>query len=134
VRSLVAGILLAAMLASAPMAVVRSAESSSEAVVYSAKGWRELRKVFRQFRNPVDGVVAGAFVDRISQLLDEQWTTLGELDRLTKQDRRFHDFILDNLNEAVPSDRANRIKQRADNACPAGARLLCKEISARLSP
>jgi hypothetical protein len=118
------------LVAVAPM--ISASDLSREANVYAAKSWSDVRKTYRRFGGNADGVVAGAYVDKISELLDEQWSSVNDLNRLTKHDIRFQLFVLKHLNEAVSADRANRIKHNAEQMCPSEAHALCEKISSRL--
>lgn len=107
-------------------------EASREQAVYAVRNWQDLRRVYCEFHGEVDGVVAGAFVDKVSQLLDEQWQTVSLLNQMIKANKQFNEFILANLNDAVPADRAVRIKKHAERSCPAGASNFCREVAVRL--
>lgn len=131
IRSFIAAGLM--LVANIPTFAADDSTRSREDVVYSAKDWKALYQAYKALGKNADGVVAGAFVDKVSSLLDEHWHGLAELQRFARHDRRFHQFVLNQLNEAVPADTAKRIKNRADNSCPGGASQLCKEISARLA-
>lgn len=105
---------------------------SREEQVYAVKNWEDLHKTYHRFKGKVDGVVAGAFVDKVSELLDEQWVQIPDLNRLGKRDKRFRGFVLRQLNEATSEDRAIRIKYNAEQKCPAEVLSLCTDISNRL--
>lgn len=128
-RLIVAALLLGSTVAFAADAPIRSREG----VIYSVKDWKELYHVYRSLGKKADGVVAEAFIDKISSLLDAQWDQLPQLHRLAKRDKSFLVFILRQLNEAVPADTAKRIKDHADNYCPAGVSDLCGAISKQLA-
>lgn len=130
-RALIATVLV--LIAAIPLFAADASVQSREDVVYSAKDWNELYQAYKSLRRKADGVVAGAFVDKISSLLDERWDRLAELQRIVTRDQRFHQFVINQLNEAVPADTAKRIKNSADNNCPSGASQLCKEISDRFA-
>jgi hypothetical protein len=103
--------------------------AQAEAVVSEAQNWSDLHKAFSRFGKNADGVVAGAFTDRISWLLAERWGSLNELRLLAGKDKRFAKFVLANLNEAVPADRARKIHENAKNECSPRANMeLCQKI------
>lgn len=106
---------------------------SRETVVYAAHSWRELHSAYITLGKDADGVVAGAFVDRISRLLDEHWDQLPKLASIVERDPEFRQFILNNLGDAVPAESEKRVKLLAKTTCPSSARQLCRDILFRLS-
>jgi hypothetical protein len=101
----------------------------AEEVVSGAQNWSDLHKAFIRFGKNADGVVAGAFTDKVSWLLAERWGSLNELRLLAIKDKRFEKFVLQNLNEAVPADRAKKIFENAERECSLRANVdLCQKI------
>lgn len=116
---------------------VSAAESVAQAeeVVSGAQNWSDLHKAFIRFGKNADGVVAGAFTDKVSWLLAERWGSLNELRLLADKDKRFERFVLSNLNEAVPEDRAKKIFENAKRECSLRANVdLCQKIIKSLGP
>lgn len=94
---------------------------TDDEMVLRAANWHDLYAIYKQLGRTVDGVVAGAFTDKVSELLAEQWSTVSELERITRRDKVFRKFVLANINEAVTADRASRIESNAATACPDSA-------------
>lgn len=90
---------------------------TSEQVVFDSRNWSELYSAYRQFGRKSDGVVAGAFTDKVSFLLADDWARLSDLRSIAGKDKEFMRFVTINLNEAVPADRATRIRENATNNC-----------------
>jgi hypothetical protein len=124
-------LLIASMCSSGLLAC--ASRPSNEGLVYKASNWDELHRVFVQLDRKADGVVAGAFVDKISTLLDEQWDQLHSLVTLGRRDPAFLRFVVHSLDDAVPGDMARRIRTRASHACPEDARFVCAQIESQLS-
>jgi hypothetical protein len=97
--------------------------------VSGAQSWSDLHNAFSRFGKNADGVVAGAFTDRVSWLLAERWDSLNELRLLVRKDKPFERFVLLNLNEAVPADRAKKIHDNAKQECSLPENIkLCQNI------
>lgn len=111
-----------------------SKDTSNEGVVYSAKNWQGIYSAYRRFGRKADGVVAGAFSDRIVTLLDKNWDSVSTLQHLSEKDSRFRIFVLGFLGgETVPYESAERIKEHAATRCPQNAKEFCRDISTALS-
>lgn len=124
-------IILAVMLLICGLQSVIADESVAQAeeVVSGAQNWSDLHKAFIRFGKNAYGVVAGAFTDKVSWLLAERWGSLNELRLLAIKDKRFEKFVLSNLNEAVPADRAKKIFENAERECSLRANVdLCQKI------
>jgi len=89
-----------------------------EQIVLDSKNWSDLYNAYKRIGKNADGVVAGAFTDKVSQLLADDWERLSELRSITRNDRTFLRFVTLNLNEAVPSNRAIKIRENAISKCP----------------
>jgi len=96
-------------------------------VVVDAKNWSDVYKAYQHLGKKADGVVAGAFTDKVSTLLAERWDLLDELRVLGAKDKRFMKFVMSNINEAVPSNVGKKIRENATNKCPEKEQL-CKKI------
>jgi hypothetical protein len=111
---------------------------SSLDAVQNAVDWPSLYEEYKSVGSSADGVLAGAFVERISWLLANQWKMLPVLRELTDRDPSFLEFIRYYLgSEAVPFNEGRRILRLATKACPSKreiplCRLIAKEVSSSL--
>ena len=71
-------------------------------MVLRARNWHDLYAIYKRLGRTADGVVAGAFTDKVSELLADQWSTVSDLQRIVRRDTAFRKFVLTNINEAVP--------------------------------
>lgn len=98
-------------------------------MVLRAANWHDLYAIYKRLGRTADGVVAGAFTDKVSELLADQWSTASDLERIVRRDKAFRKFVLANINEAVTADRAKRIESNAATACPDSAtQTLCDQL------
>ena len=98
-------------------------------IVVDAKNWSDVYKAYQHFGKKADGVVAGAFTDKVSTLLAERWDLLDELRVLGAKDKRFMKFVMSNINEAVPANLGKTIRENATNQCsPKEHKQLCQKI------
>lgn len=103
-------------------------------MVLRARNWHDLYTIYKRLGRTADGVVAGAFTDKVSELLAGQWPTVSDLQRIVRGDTAFRRFVLANINEAVPKDRAKRIQNNAATACPDHAtQVLCDQVLTALA-
>jgi len=112
---------------SAPTSVAQ--QVAPDQVVVDARNWTDVLKAYQQFGEKADGVVAGAFTDKVSTLLAERWDLLDELRVLVAKDKRFMEFVMSNINEAVPAHLGKTIRANATNQCfPKEHKQLCQKI------
>lgn len=122
-------IIVAPSLASLLVACAVAAPTGTrEGAVYAASDWHDIYRLFAQLDGNTDGVVAGAFVDKISMLLDEHWDQLSDLNALLSKDASFGPFLYRHLGESVPADRYKRIRQHAKADCKPELTSLCREV------
>lgn len=115
------------MFVSAP--AVQGDGITQDEMVLRTRSWQELHAVYRRLGGTADGVVAGAFTDKVSELLADRWRTVGDLQQIVRRDAAFRRFVLANINEAVPADRAKRIESNIATGCPDRAtQALCDEL------
>jgi hypothetical protein len=117
---------LAAILSFSCCAAIKT--DSPDEPVYTARNWRDVHALFVRFNGKTDGVVAEAFVDKISSLLDERWNEFPQLVSLIKKDPSFGPFIYRHLGDAVPLKRYENIKKHATKSCPSGLKPACSEL------
>jgi hypothetical protein len=102
---------------------------TADDVILESKNWSELYRAYQLYGKESDGVVAGAFTDTVSSLLAERWELLDELRQLGTKDKKFMKFIMSNINQAVPSNRATKIRDKATSQCGAKEnKALCRKI------
>jgi len=90
--------------------------------------WKSLHEVVSLSKGCEDAWLAEAYSERISTLLVDRWPLLDQLDKVTKSDPSFLPFVLGHLDEKVPADRWERIRDLATNRCPKRRVDLCAEI------
>ncbi len=105
-----------------------------ESWVYRVADWKELQVVHKDLVGRLDGVVAGAFTEKVGELFAEQWQTLDEYAKLSSRDRAFATDVMAALNEAVPREQAAQIVTNARTRCPIRHADLCKQIIDALVP
>ena len=86
----------------------------------------------KEFVGRLDGVVAGAFTDKVAELFAERWTSLNEFAKLSRIDPTFGRDAMKAINEAVTQDRAVAIRANASRHCPPGHLGLCRQLIAAL--
>jgi hypothetical protein len=98
-------------------------------IIYEANTWSDLYTAYLRLGKNADGVVAGAFTDKVSSLLADRWDLVNDLRMLSSKDKRFMNFVLKNINEAVPAGRAKKIMQNSTKECfPKETKQLCLKI------
>ena len=93
--------------------VVFAQQSSSDQIIYDANTWSDLYTAYLRLGKNADGVVAGAFTGKVSSLLADRWDLVNDLRMLSSKDKRFMNFVMKNINEAVPADRARKIMENS---------------------
>lgn len=110
-------------------ASVGMTQPAPDQVVVDTNNWSDLYKAYRHLGRKADGVVAGAFTDKVSTLLAERWDLLDELSALGHRDEQFIKFVMSNINEATPAHLGSKIRHNATNLCPSKEqRALCQKI------
>jgi hypothetical protein len=107
---------------------VEQRDVSKEGRIAATHSWTEVYDVYRQLQPNIDGVVAGAFSERIASLLANEWERLGDLHAITVRDPDFKDFVLRNLDDAISRDDAEKILNKAKGSCAVLLSSLCTEI------
>jgi hypothetical protein len=90
--------------------------------------WKSLHEVVSLSKGCEDVWLAEAYSERVSTLLADRWPLLDQLDKVTKSDPPFLEFVLGHLDEKVPVERWERIRDFATNRCPKRHEDLCAEI------
>jgi len=108
-----------------------SGVSPDEPIVRSTS-WGELRSVHKGLVGRLDGVVAGAFTDKVAELFAERWTSLDEFAELSRIDSTFGSDVIAAVNEAVTQDRAVVIRANATRHCPPKHVTICRQLIAAL--
>ena len=90
--------------------------------------WKSLHEVVSLSGGCEDAWLADAYSERVSILLADRWPLLDQLDRLVKSDPSFLPFVLKHLNDRVPAERWEKIRDLAINHCPKRHEDLCAEI------
>ena len=122
-------IIVATLLCFFDVHVVFAQQSSSDQIIYDANTWLDLYTAYLRLGKNADGVVAGAFTDKVSSLLADRWDLVNELRMLGSKDKRFINFVLKNINEAIPADRAKKIMENSTKECfPKENEQLCQKI------
>lgn len=118
---MLASFLRSCLIAAAPLFALSSPlcaqQVTPEQVVFDSRNWSDLYSAYKHFGRKADGVVAGAFTDKVSLLLADDWQRLAELRSIARKDKGFMRFVTINLNEAVPANRAAKIRENATNSC-----------------
>jgi hypothetical protein len=92
------------------------------------KDWDSVYKAFKKYAKCDDGAIAEGFSESISQLLANQWDSLGNLERLIKSDRKFGDFVVRHVDQTISADTALKIHENIEKRCPPKSRAFCKRI------
>ena len=122
-------IILATLLCLFDAHVVFAQQSSTDQIIYDANTWSDLYTAYLRLGKNADGVVAGAFTDKVSSLLADRWDLVNELQTLGSKDKRFMNFVMQNINEAIPADRAKKIMENSTKECfPKENKQLCQKI------
>jgi len=122
-------VILATLLCFFDARVVFAQQPSPDQIIYDANTWSDLYTAYLRLGKNADGVVAGAFTDKVSSLLADRWDLVNELRMLSSKDKGFMNFVLKNINEAVPADRARKIMENSTKECfPKENKQLCQRI------
>jgi hypothetical protein len=99
-------------------------------VVSNAMDWSELYKAYKRFGKNADGVVAGAFSEKVSELLADRWDLINQLRILGTKDKQFLSFVMYYLGVmGVTTEQDLRIRENATNKCfPKDNKQLCQNI------
>ena len=115
-------------------ACTQAADVAPEERVFRVASWEELRVVHKGLVGRLDGVVAGAFTEKVGELFAEQWQLLDEYAQLSARHKLFATDVLAALNEAVPQKHAAQIVSNARTRCPSTHAGICKQIIDALVP
>jgi len=94
------------------------------------RSWALLHKMFVVYRAcaPDDGVIVQGASHSVARLLVDSWSKLPEGAQLMQKDAEFRKFVLAGINATVADDDLKTIKEKSEQACPAGGQGLCAEI------
>jgi hypothetical protein len=122
---------------SGALALGSTKECSKAEAIAADKGlehlnsWVDIQDAFRHFGHCDDGGIAEAYSDRIMQMLSRRWSTVRDLDRLTRSDPNFRAFVLRHIDETWVNIEFNRVMNLAATQCPSGAPRICAAIVKR---
>lgn len=109
-------------------------DRSPEGQVFRVASWSELQVVHSGLVDRLDGVVAGAFTEKVAELFAEQWQLFDEYAQLSARHKVFATDVMAALNEAVPAVQAAQIVSNARTRCPSKHTALCGQILDALVP
>lgn len=112
----------------------QTADLAPEERVYRVSSWKDLHVAHKGLIGRLDGVVAGAFTEKVGDLFAENWQLLDEYAEVSALDKRFAADVLAALNEAIPATQAAKIASNARTRCPARHSSICKQITSALAP
>jgi hypothetical protein len=115
-------------------ACAQPADTAPEERLFRVSSWKELRVVHKDLVGRLDGVVAGAFTEKVGELFADQWQLLDQYAQLSTRNKVFATDVMAALNEAVPQEQAAQIVTNARTRCPARHEALCKRLIGVLVP
>ena len=116
------------------VACAQTADVAPEERVYRVSSWKDLHVAHKGLIGRLDGVVAGAFTEKVGELFAENWQLLDEYAQVSTLDKRFATDVMAALNEAIPATQAAKIVSNARTRCPARHSVICKQITSALVP
>ena len=99
----------------------------AEMDIASARSWKALYAVFRQFQSCDDGSVAEGFSESVTRLLSDDWAHLSDLAALKAPE--FEKFVAGHIDESVPEERLKRIADLAATRCSLELRRVCTLVA-----
>lgn len=115
-------------------ACAQATDVAPEERVYRVSSWNELQVAHRDLIGRLDGVVAGAFTEKVGELFAEHWQLLDEYAQVSARNKRFAADVMAALNGAVPANQAAKIVSNSRTHCPARHSVICKQIIDTLVP
>lgn len=106
----------------------RAAAIAAEEGVDHLRTWSDLHAAFKQFAACDDGATGEGWSDFVVRTLARKWSTLGELERLTKNDKAFRAFVIRHIDDTTDPDDRRRLLTNARDRCPASSRTLCADL------
>jgi hypothetical protein len=94
------------------------------------RSWALLHKFYLVYRvcAPDDEIVKQGVSRSVARLIVDSWNTLPAGAQLMDKDAGFRKFVLEGINPTVADDDLKTMKERSQEACPAGGQGLCAEI------
>lgn len=117
---------LAALLATAVGA--NASDAAPDELISRSANWQDLRAAHKALGGRLDGVVAGAFTDKVAELFAERWISLPEFARLSSKDPAFGGAVMAAVNEAVTQDQAAMMRNNATHNCPPDQLRICRRL------
>lgn len=100
----------------------------AERLAANLKSWPEVHGAFTRFRHCDDGAIGEGFSESVSQLLANRWETLSELQRFSKHDKAFENFVLKHIDETILDVNVRKIRNNASSGCPKDLGEFCKKV------
>lgn len=101
----------------------------AQAAVDQLASWRGLDEARKRFGQCDDGGIAEGFSEAVARLLVDRWTTLGELQSLTRHDGHLLRFVLKHIDSTLDTDDLARIEELARTKCPSMQGATCHAIA-----
>jgi hypothetical protein len=111
------------------MAIGASAsDAAPDELISRSANWQDLRAAHKALGGRLDGVVAGAFTDKVAELFAERWISPPEFARLSAKDPVFGSAVMAAVNEAVTQDQAAMMRNNATHKCPPDQVRVCDRL------
>jgi hypothetical protein len=96
------------------------------------KDWDALHRSFIRFSHCDDGAIAEGYSDTVGRLLAKDWRHISILVKLVASDKKFESFVLNHIDETIPTVTLTAITSHAQKSCPVGDTALCGKILQRI--
>ena len=98
--------------------------------------WVKLHMAFSRFGQCVksekngwySAELAYGFNDAVQHLLLDKWSSISELEKISKRDSKFLEFVTSQINEDLSIKDIETIRYNSKNNCPISAKNACESI------
>lgn len=101
---------------------------AAESVAATARSLEQLHRQFERYLHCDDGAIAEGFSEAVTWLLAERWQDVQRSYKVLKHDSAFRVFVIQHIDETVPTERLNRIAENASKRCSGSMKVFCREI------
>ena len=103
-------------------------EEAADMATDHLTSWQAVRDNYARYSQCDDGSIAEGNSEAVVRLLVDKWSTIPELDALTKQNASFEAWVLKHINTTADGEDLATIERNAKENCGDGSKKICAKV------
>lgn len=109
-------------------ACTKDEAQKSEVIASKLSSWAEIHDAYLNYAHCDDGAIGEGFTQSVVHLLASNWTSMATLQRFTKKDAKFEEFVVKHIDASADPEELKVVANLAKKRCSASANVLCRKI------